>query len=473
MNQPHLRAFQHDMAQQVLTARARGARIIVLQAHTGSGKTHVTARLAQWASQQGQHVLFIVHRRRLVSQISQRLKDFGVQHGVIMNGELLTPATVQVASRDTLLARCIQGSSGLPWADWVIVDEAHRAHPQSEYRSILDRYTKATILLVTATPVWPDGSSFGPWAQAMVCAPPVSKLISDGFLCPAKVFAPAREQAKGLAGASLVASWKEFGESMPTVLFTSRVAQSQAAVDAFDEAGIPAWHVDASTPDDERERVFDRLETGKIKIVSNCGIITEGVDLPCVGCVQIAREAPGRVAWLQMTGRALRPYPGKQAAHVIVHSHNMVRERGGQIRLKHGFPDEDQAWSLTGDPDAEFVRRSRAGRTLKSRYCEPCELVYHGSTCPQCGRAAPAPPLSFSDHPIVEARRYQDKDHTERVAHWLNCLNAAIKHGGTFMQSCNLYKLRYDEWPPESFPFIPKAENMQRRVRDFYHWRVS
>ena len=115
-------------------------------------------------------MLAVVHRRKLVDQFSERLLEFELQHGVFMRdrpGE--REFRIQVASRDTMLSRCVDNQwVGLPPAKLVIVDEGrHAAAPA--YRELLSYYEKqgAYIILLDATPVLPDGSGLGPWATAI------------------------------------------------------------------------------------------------------------------------------------------------------------------------------------------------------------------------------------------------------------------------------------------------------------------
>jgi DNA repair protein RadD len=284
-----LRTYQLDMIERLHQRCRQGHRIIVAQAPTGSGKTTIAAEIARRASERGRQTLFLVHRRKLVDQIGDRLRDHGVRHGVLMRGEHHDITTnVTVASRDTLLSRCVRNNwRDMPPAHLVMVDEAHHAaDPESEYRRILEAYPGSVVVLLTATPVGPDGAGLGPWATAIECAAPTSKLVRDGHLCPVKVFAPERhsEGERGLAG-DLVDSWRQYSGGAPTVLFTGRVAHSKDAVSAFSEAGIPAAHMDATTPDDERDEIFDGIRNGKYLILSNVGIVGEGVDVPELGCV--------------------------------------------------------------------------------------------------------------------------------------------------------------------------------------------
>ena len=449
-----LRPYQLDHIDRLQDCVRQGHRIIVAQAPTGSGKTTIAAEIARRAAAKGRRTLFLVHRRKLVDQISDRLRDHGVDHGVMMRGEHWSRShAVQVASRDTLLSRCVRNEwIGMPPADLIQVDEAHHAaDTDSEYRKILTAYPQATVLLWTATPVGTNGAGLGPWATAIECASPTSQLVRQGYLCPVKVFAPERttEGNRELAG-DLVDSWRKYAESRPTVLFLGRVANSKEAVAAFTAADIPAAHMDASTPDDKRDEIFDGIRSGKYLVLSNVGIVGEGVDVPELGCCQLYCEVAGRVAWLQRVGRVMRPSPGKTYGIVIDHSGAVFR---------HGFPDEDTDWTLEGDQDAAYKKKHDSGETGDTNYCRFCELVYpRAAKCPQCGREKVKPPPSVfappvdvdTDAPLTEAQR-QSREQIwslqEQRLHWRRCQAIGKKRGGGDRQAAVIWKKKYGRYP--------------------------
>lgn len=474
---PDLRPFQLDMVDRIRQECVAGKRIIVAQATTGAGKTTVGCHVIKKCVEKGKRSLVIAHRRKLVDQFSERLEEFQVNHGIIMAGQKgYGEASVQVASRDTLSSRVFRHEwTGLPPADLIIVDEFHRAAAEdSDYRRILAQYPKSIILGLTATPVGPDGNGMGPWAQGIVCAAPTTQLIRDGFLVPVKCFAPDRKLHRGkvklgIAG-DLVESWKEFAENQPSVLFCSRISHSTDAVASFNEAGIRAAHVDAETTDEDRERIFEKLGTGEIKVVSNVGIIKEGVDIPCLGCCQIYMDMSGRVAFLQALGRIMRPYPGKLYGILIDHAGAVFR---------HGFPDEDTEWTLEGNADADFKQKKDKGLAKDVNYCKGCEMLFSGMSCPQCGKMPSkppksifaAPPVDCSNEILTEAERggqRQVDSRDERIKHWLRCVAASFYKGGSFKQASVIFKRKYNEWPDDNFPCLPPWSERGRPVREVY-----
>ena len=471
-----LRPYQLDANERVAAAARQGHRVIVLQSPTGSGKTTLGCDLIRRAVQKGKQVLEIVHRRRLVDQFSERLIDFRINHGILMRGHRLErSAAVQVASRDTLLSRHGEYGFELPHADLVIVDEGrHAAAP--EFRKLLAHYeaSGAFIILLDATPVLSDGRGLGPWATAMVVAAKVTDLIRDGYLAPVKCYAPDRKRrgnkyVRGIAG-DLVASWQRFAENMPTVLFCSRVQHSMDAVEAFKASGIAAAHVDAKTPDDERDAIYDSLGTGKVQVVSNVGIIKEGVDIPCLGCCQLYMNMAGRVGFLQANGRIMRPFLGKEYGVLIDHSGAVFR---------HGFPDEDTEWTLHGNVDEQFAQKHKDGETEKALYCKHCEMLYHGSAaCPECGRLPAKPPQSIfapppvdcSNELLVETDRGGERvsSREEKVQHWFRCLSTARKKNGSLGMAAQIYKRKYREFPSNDFPCIPERYQWREKVADVF-----
>lgn len=471
-----IRPYQSTACDRVADAARQGHRVIVLCSPTGSGKTTMACELIRRACAKDKRVLEIVHRRRLVDQFSERLIDFHLDHGIMMRGHRLERAAkVQVASRDTLLSRQNEMGFELPPADLVIVDEGrHAASP--EFRKLLKPYEDAGafIVLLDATPVLADGTGLGPWATSMVVAAKVTDLIRDGFLVPVKCYAPDRKRrgsryVKGIAG-DLVQSWKDYAENQPTVLFCSRVQHSIDAVEAFKHAGISAAHVDAKTPDDERDAIYDGLGTGAVQVVSNVGIIREGVDIPCLGCCQFYMNPPGRVAFLQGDGRIMRPFPGKKYGILIDHA--------GAI-FQHGFPDEDTEWTLNGNVDADFAAKHDRGDTEKALYCKNCQMLYHGSAaCPECGRLPQKPPRSIfapppedvSNELLVETDRdfQPGGNREEKIQHWFRCLTTAKKKDGSLGMAAQIYKRKYREFPAEDFPLIPERYQWRAKVAEVF-----
>src|SRR3978361_841654 len=81
----------------------------------------------------------------------------------------------------------------------------------------------------------------------------------------------------------------------------------------FVAAGIPAAHIDATTPPHIRRQYILNFATGHLKVLWNCYLFSEGFDLSAIAdrdvpieCVIQARPTKSLTLHLQQVGRALR-----------------------------------------------------------------------------------------------------------------------------------------------------------------------
>ena len=83
---PQLRSYQVEIIAEFERKVAAGQRRIIIVMPTGSGKTVVAAEIARKAVSNNQRVLFLAHRREIISQTSQKLFDVDLDHGIIQAG---------------------------------------------------------------------------------------------------------------------------------------------------------------------------------------------------------------------------------------------------------------------------------------------------------------------------------------------------------------------------------------------------
>ena len=401
---PVLRAYQQSAVAEVRAAFGARRRRVLFVLPTGGGKTVVFAHVASGAAARGRRVVIVVHRRELLRQASRALANAGVAHGLIAAGTPETAASVQVASVDTLVRRLDR--VGL--FDLVVIDEAHHAVAGTWVR-MLEAFPEAFVLGVTATPERLDGRGLGGVFDAMVSGPSVADLTAAGWLVPAKVYAPparidlsgirrrggdyaVEELAEAMSDRVLVGNavehYRSLAAGVPAVAFCVNVAHSRLVADRFAAAGVRAAHVDGQTAEAERDRLIAALASGEIQVLSNCGLISEGVDVPALGAAILLRPTRSLGLYLQMVGRALRPAAGKVRALILDHASNT---------WTHGLPGESRAWSLDGRPKADRVARRAPGELF--RRCPACAALHPPATsaCEACGADLTAGPAEIAE----------------------------------------------------------------------------
>lgn len=348
----------------------------------------VASEIARLSIARSRRVVFVVHRIELVQQAHARLAAFGIEAGVIKAGFAPKPhLPVQVACLPTMIRRA------MPQANLVILDECHHGVSDSWARVVKHyRDAGAWILGITATPLRLDGKPLGAAFDTIVEPVTTAELVRDGFLIAPTVYAPPvdlkglpkrggdysipelAERVSPLTG-DVVKTWlKHAGPGVRTVAFAVNIKHSLLIEEAFRAAGARVAHIDGKSQPRDRHRVNQALRAGNLDVVTQCALWTEGVDIPELECIVVARPTKSLSLHRQMIGRVMRPAPGKARALVLDHAGNFN---------EHGSILDDVEWSLTGP-----VRRPRTA--APTRTCPECFAVYPASAeeCPACGAVA-------------------------------------------------------------------------------------
>lgn len=389
-----LRDYQNNSIGGLVNSVRNGHKQILLQASTGAGKTIIASSMIQRAVSKGNKCLFIAHRKEIISQTSDKLKSFGIEHGVIMAGHSgyspLLP--VQLASIQTLMNR------SRPHADLVIIDETHLACSAS-FKKIIEHYQGSVIIGLTATPIRLDGRGLGEIYSDMVQVVPMRRLIDDGHLVQPRVFAPftpdlkrfktvrgdydatqiSEEMDKASITGDIVKHWQSHATGRKTIVFASSISHSQHIVDEFTSNGISARHLDGTTPAHLRDKTLQEWREGKFHVLSNMGLFIEGLDVPEVSCCVLARPTKSLTIYLQAVGRIMRPAKNKTDCIILDHA---------GLTHEHGLVDDDREWSLEGKK-----KKSRKGSEEKApavTVCDSCFAAYSRAVspdaCPECGK---------------------------------------------------------------------------------------
>lgn len=375
-----LRPYQADGLRRIAEAYRRGAQRVLAVAPTGSGKTTV---FSTFIDRLKSPALVLVHRRELATQAAERLQGYGVDFGFIMAGETPRPwAKTQIASIQSLAQRVARGLA-VPPARVVVPDEAHLSTAET-YQKILAWYPQAMLLGVTATPWRLSGKPLASlYDETVVIAEP-HQLREQGHLCDYVGFSyktPDLSAVSTTAGdyndaesaaamrqpsivTNIVEQWQAHASDLSTIVFAVTVEHSKELCEQFKAAGVRAEHLDGKTALDTRRAILRRVENGETRVLCNVGVAVEGLDIPRVKCIVLARPTKSLSRYLQMVGRGRRPWDNQVCR---IHDHAFL------IRL-HGLPDALRDYNLDAKPEAPPPVRT----------CEVCFAAFEGTKCPSC-----------------------------------------------------------------------------------------
>jgi superfamily II DNA or RNA helicase len=395
-----LRPYQREAVDAVHAAHAQGTRRPAAVLATGAGKTIIIAEVARTSRHGvagGRRVVVLAHREELVQQNAAKVRDVApdLKVGVVQAGSNQVNAHVISASVQTLaspMRRAQLRDVGL-----VIVDEAHHA-PARTYVQTLEHFGclvtpttpgSAMALGVTATMARGDGVALGDIWQEIVYVKDTAELIRDGYLVrPVGVrvrvddlrLARVRKvqgdySSAGLGAAieesmapkKIVEALREHAPDRQAILFAPLVHTAEVIRDALREDGFTAELVHGGTPKDERRRVLQAYRDGRVQILCNAMVFTEGTDLPMTGCVVIARPTMNPALFVQMVGRGLRLWPGKRDCIVLdvvgaTNRHKLTApielfgEAGYDVDDYAGLEDVERDPLILAEGDAEEQR---------------------------------------------------------------------------------------------------------------------
>ncbi|GAH86928.1 unnamed protein product, partial [marine sediment metagenome] len=150
------------------------------------------------------------------------------------------------------------------------------------------------------------------------------------------------------------------------------IAHSEHVAKQFGEAGYKAKAVHSKLSQPEIEKALTGLKDGTLEILTQCGLLGEGIDIPGATALIGLRPTMSETIFLQHIGRVLRIDSNKENAIILDHVGNYTR---------HGLPDDERFWSLNGSKkkDTDSVNYKRCPDCIRpvSKYIMKCPYCGH------------------------------------------------------------------------------------------------
>lgn len=411
-----LRYYQQETIDKIYQSMKHGHKRIIVQQPPRTGKTVIMAEIARRITIKGNRVMFIIHRKEVLAQAKATFQQQEV------NMKLTTMGMVQSLTRHT---------KALTTPQLIFVDEAHHALAKS-YRKILDAFPNAYVLYFTATPIRTGHDQLDQVADDIIVGQSIKWLTNHHFLAPFRYYglgdidrSKLRKQNGDYSSSSMdealnhqiyghiVQQYQRLANGKQAVVYCHSIESAKKVTQQFHEAGITAAEIDGDTDQTVRDKLVQKFRDQQLTILANVNLFTEGVDLPNVDCVIMARPTSSLALYLQFSMRCLNPRKGKTAI-IIDHVDNF---------LNFGLPDNDHDWqSAIVTKDKRKTSNSDNGPALAQ--CNYCFGTFyrkdiHDGCCPLCGHALEK---ENKDYKIVNVDLQEIKE------------NQAVKHRKQLVQ---------------------------------------
>lgn len=325
-----LRPYQEESKRAVFNEWEQGILKTLLVLPTGTGKTIVFAAITNDCVQKGERVLILAHRGELLEQAADKIKkSTGLECAVEKAEEscLNSWYRITVGSVQSLMREKRLNQFDKHHFDTIIIDEAHHCISDS-YQRILDYFSDAKVLGVTATPDRGDMRNLGQVFDSLAYEYTLPKAIKEGYLSPIKaltiplkldlssVSTQAGDFKASEIGTALDPYLEQIAVEMTkyctdrkTVVFLPLIKTSQKFRDLLNKHGFRAAEVNGSS--DDRTEILKDFENNKYNVLCNSMLLTEGWDCPDVDCIVVLRPTKVRSLYCQMVGRGTRLSEGK------------------------------------------------------------------------------------------------------------------------------------------------------------------
>ena len=418
-----LRYYQEEAVAAVEREWAAGNKKTLIVLSTGLGKTIAFSSVAARRVAAGEKVLILAHRGELLEQAADKMKKACGLDSVLEKAEstaVNSNCPVVVASVQTLYQDKRLEAYDKDYFGTIIIDEAHHCM-SSTYQKVLEYFSSAKVLGVTATPDRNDKRNLGHFFDSMAYEFGIRRAVDEKFLVrPAAQLIPLRldisevtqsngDFAVGELGTALDPYLEEIADEMVSrcsgrkvMVFTPLVKTSTKFCEILNSKGFKAFEINGESKD--RKEKLVAFSSGEYNVAVNSMLLTEGFDEPAVDCIVVLRPTRSRSLYTQMIGRGLRLAPNKEdclildflwlterhdlchPASIIAKDEEMARMMTERI-LAEGAKGEDSPVDLLGveaaveediirEREESLARQLSELRSNRAKFVDPLQYAF-------------------------------------------------------------------------------------------------
>ncbi len=423
-----LRDYQQDLYQKTVEAFKQGFRRPLVVAPCGAGKSYLFAEMIRRTKGE---VLVLTHRQELKQQHEKLFQSLGITN--VRVAMILTEANRLNRYQKPPL---------------IVTDEAHLSRSNS-WSKVIQHYDTYTVGF-TATPVRLDGKPLGDIYDTLITGVEARWLIDHEHLAPYEYYAPVAVDTEGLpsrAGdfeilsldklmcnsavySDVLQSWRRLADCQKSIAYCVSVRHATETAQAFREIGVAAVVIHGGTPEKQRVKIMDDFRQGKITVLCNVGIISEGVSIDDVTCCLLLRPTESLALYWQQAMRCMRYQPGKVAT-IIDCVGNYTR---------NPMPGEPVEWTLTQKLSKRSCMNSCGNFYI--RVCKKCYKTFKtADVCPYCGEPYPLHPREIKAHEDIELARITAEE-AEAVAKRKEQMRREVNRARTYPELMKIARER-------------------------------
>ncbi len=344
---PKLRDYQDECLKAIYERYKAGVRRQLVCLPTGTGKTVIFASFPRFFRMK-KRMLVVAHREELLDQARDKILRANPELSV----EIEQASRVAGESTDVVVASVPtlgrKNSKRLARLDpeqfyLIVVDEAHHSTAET-YRRVLEHFkvfdegSPRLLVGFTATPKRGDGQGLDAVYEEIAFSRNLPEMIMAKHLSPVAGYRVETDVdlsrvrtrmgdfvTRQLSDAVnvkarndlVVKVFRDHLADRQTLCFCVDVAHAKSLAKAFRKGGIATAAVTGEMEKDRRARALADFSSGKVRVLTNCMVLTEGYDESSVAGIILARPTKSTLLYTQMIGRGTRLHPGKENAVMI------------------------------------------------------------------------------------------------------------------------------------------------------------
>lgn len=333
-----LREYQIDCLRNIKKFYENGVTRQLINISVGGGKTLIMSYLPKILGI-GKKMLVLAHRDILVRQNKNKIQLYNPYLDVqIEQGDKTANnnADVIVASSPTLASERIKKFDPAEFGI-IVTDEGHHGVTSqnmfiSKYFGVEKKSTSRTLHIgMTGTANRLDRVGLGNVYDELVYSIDTLDLIKKGYLVPIRGYRVVVDiggrDARGKKNAVVVDSSEQrkiivdaihrYANDRQIIVFCQTIDQAKKTSDALNCSGVNSCAISGKITGRKRQIMLERFENREIQCLTTHSVLMEGVDIPIVDCIVLARRTKSHAVYCQQIGRGLRLAPGKKDCVIL------------------------------------------------------------------------------------------------------------------------------------------------------------